>query len=222
MVSKVQVVLMVLGGVVVAFGALGTASASAGWLVNGSPLSAFGGSAALSPQALADAVLTLLFPVVDLVIQCDGHFLDGVSPQIFGSDKESASSLAFLECKTVTPENCQLAGGTTPIKTVAILALATKGKAESVNLTFKPETKTTFTNIAFSEGGSCPFDGVSPVTGSFVLNASTGQLSLLAQTLTGLGSTEGNNSLIMDGDRVFIDGGGYLLTLASNSKWSFD
>jgi hypothetical protein len=219
MMSKVKIVLMVLGAIV-AFSALGVASASAGWLVNGTPLT---GSAALSVQALADAVPTFLAPAIGLSIKCRGHFLDAGSPQISGVDKVFATSLTFLECQTVTPEKCELIkGGGETIKTIPVLALAFKGKGESVNLTFKPETKTTFADIEFSEANTCAFNGEEPIVGSFVLGAPTGGLSLAAQTLTGLGSTEGNNSLKVQGDPVFIDGGAYLLTLASGSKWSFD
>ena len=60
------------------------------------------------------------------------------------------------------------------------------------------------------------------MTGSVVVNAPTGQLSLLKQVLTGLGSTEGNNSLRVDGDAAFLDGGSALLTLANDANWSFD
>jgi hypothetical protein len=217
--SKFRVVLMVVGAVA-AFSALSVSSASAGWLVNGTPLTS---SAALNTQALVDSFTTLLVPALSLSIQCKGHFLDGVAPQIFGTDQGSASSLTFLECQTVTPTKCELVKGTgESVKTVPILALASKGKGESVNVAFKPETKTTFANLEFAEGNTCAFTGLEPVTGSVVVGAPTGQLSLAAQALTGLGSTEGNNSLRVDGDASFLDGGSALLTLTSGSKWSFD
>jgi hypothetical protein len=74
----------------------------------------------------------------------------------------------------------------------------------------------------FSETNTCAFNGEEPVTGSLVAGAPTGQLSLLAQALTGLGSTEGNNSLQIASQKAYLDGGKALLTLASDSKWSFD
>jgi hypothetical protein len=218
--SRIKVVMMVFG-VVVALSALGASSASAGWLINGTSLG--DGSAALSTQALVDANTTLLVPAVGLAIQCTGHFLDGLKPQIFGLDRGYAEQLKFLGCETLTPAKCELENkNNEPIETTAILALASLGKGESVNVAFTPETKTTFGNINFSEANTCAFAGEEPVIGSVVAGAPTGQLSLLAQALTGLGSTEGNNSLFIDGDRAFLDGGAALLTLASDSKWAFD
>jgi hypothetical protein len=209
-------------GAVAAFSALSVASASAGWLVNGTPLAA-GAKQALNTQALVDSFTTLLVPALVLSIQCKGHFLDGADPLLIGTNQGFASSLTFLECQTVTPAKCELERGEgESIKTVAVLALTSKGKDESVNLTFKPETKTTFTNFSFSEKNTCAFSGIEPVTGSFVVGAPTGQLSLLKQSLTGLGSTEGNNSLLIDGSRALLDGGSALLTLANDANWSFD
>jgi hypothetical protein len=215
--SKARVVTAVLVAVG-ALSALGTSSASATWLVNGTPLT---GSAALSTQALVDEESTLLVPSLGLAIKCNGHFFDNTDLRIFGSDKVFASALRFLGCSVVTPTGCELALQPTEISTTAILALASKGKGEAAKLTFTPETKTTFTNIEFRSTGECAIGGLDPIKGAFVEGAPTGQLSLLAQALTGLGSTEGNNSLQILGEKVFIDGGRYLLTLASDSKWSF-
>jgi hypothetical protein len=208
-------------GVVVALSALGASSASAGWLINGTPLG--DGSAALSTQALVDANTTLLVPAIGLAIQCTSHFLDGLKPQIFGLDRGFAEQLRFLGCGTLTPAKCELIEkNSAPIATTAILALASLGTGESVNLAFTPETKGTFGNIEFNEANTCAFAGEEPITGSVIASSPDGQLSLLAHVLTGLGSTLGNNSLLIDGDRAFLDGGSALLTLASDSKWAFD
>jgi hypothetical protein len=216
--SRIRVVIMALGAVA-AFSALSVSSASAGWLINGTSLG--DGSAALSTQALVDEESTLLVPALKLAIKCNGHFLDGLSPQIFGLDRGFVLALTFLGCQTVTPEHCELKQQPRSIETTAILALASLGKGEAVNVAFTPE-KTPFANIVFSEENTCVFNATEPVTGSLVAGAPTGQLSLLAQPLVGLGSTEGNNSLRIDGDPAFLDGGSALLTLASDSKWSFD
>jgi hypothetical protein len=220
-VSRIRVVMMVLG-IAAAFSALSVSSASAGWLINGTSLG--DGSAALSTQALVDAESTLLVPAIKLAIKCNGHFLDGLKPQIFGLDKGFAEALRFLGCKTIEPATgCELIHeNNTTIETTAILALASLGKGEAVNIAFTPETKTTFGNIEFSETNTCAFNAKEPVTGSLVAGSPDGQLSLLAHILTGLGSTEGNNSLRIDGDSAYLEGGAALLTLASDSKWSFD
>jgi hypothetical protein len=216
--TRIRITLTVLGAVA-AFSVLSVSSASAGWLINGTPLT---GSAALSTQALVDRDSTLLIPGLGLSILCNGHFLDFTSPQLIGTDKFYASSLTFLGCSTITPTSCEIEGQPTAISTTAILALAhlwTKGGAL---LLITPETKTTFTNIEFKAGDECAFKGLEPVTGSVVAGAPTGQSSLAAQSVTGLGSTEGNNSLQVGGQKAFIDGGLWLLTLASGAKWSFD
>jgi hypothetical protein len=219
MLSKVKMV-MVVSVVVVVLGVFGAVPALAGWLINGTTLT---GSAAVSTQALTDAPATFLVPALGLAIQCTGHFLDGLRPQIFGGDKGYAEQLRFLGCGTVTPAKCELIEkNDTSISTTAVLVLASLGKGESVNVVFTPETKATFGNIEFSEANTCAFNGDEPVNGAAVAGLPTGQLSLLAQQITGLGSTEGNNSLLVDGDKAFIEGGSYLLTLASDSKWSFD
>jgi hypothetical protein len=204
-------------GALAVFSVLSVSSASAGWLVNGTPLHT---SAALSTQALVDIDSTLLVPALGLAILCNGHFLDLASPQIFGLDKFFASSLTFLGCNTVTPEKCALAE--TKISTTAVLALADLWTKGGALLLFTPETKTTFGNISFSEANTCAFNGLEPITGSAVAGAPTGQTSSTTQAVTGLGSTEGNNSLKVDGDPAFIDGGLWLLTLASGASWSFD
>jgi len=209
---------MLVLGVAMLTSALGAASASAGWLVNGTPLA---GSQALSTQAAVAEESTLLVPTLALQIKCNGKFLDGTSPQISGTNKGFASALTFLGCFTVTPTECELEPALTSIATTAILATATKGPGESVRATFTPESGNTFANIKFIKTTGCAFKGVEPVTGSLVAGAPTGQLSLLAQPLVGLGSTE-NNSLQIGGDKAFLDGGRALLTLANDASWSFD
>jgi hypothetical protein len=203
---------------VVALGVFGVAPALAEWLINGTPLT---GSAALSTQALVDADSTLLVPTLKLSIQCSGRSLDLLSPQISG-DKWLAKGVTFLACIALEPQHCELIeSNNTPISTEAILVLASLGRSRTVNVRVTPE-KSRIGSINFSEENLCAFNSQEPITGEFVTNFPTGQLSLSAQALTGLGSTEGNNSLRIDGDPAFIDGGWDLLTLASGSKWSFD
>jgi len=217
--SRIKITMLALG-LAVMVSALGAEPVSAAWLINGTSLT---GSAALSTQALVDEEFTLLVPALKLQITCNGHFLDGTNPQIFGTNKASATALTFLGCSTVTPTECELEPRSTSIATAPILATATKGPGESVRATFTPETGTTFANLKFIKTTECALKGTEPVTGAFVAGVPTGKLSLSAQALTGLGSTEGNNSLqFFGGDKMFLEGGRALLTLASGSKWSFD
>jgi hypothetical protein len=214
-VRKIAAILVVVG----ALSAVAATSASAEWLVGGTTLV---GSAALATQALVDENSTFLVPALGLSIVCSGHFLDGLRPQITAPDKAYAAGLTFLGCNTTVPATgCALPEANQPINTTAVLALAALGPGESVRVKFAPETKTTFLTLSFSEANTCAFNGDEPVTGLFIAGAPTGQLELLAQALTGLGSSEGNNSLQIAGDKAFIDGGRYLLRLASDSKWSF-
>jgi hypothetical protein len=204
--------------VVTALSALASASASAQWLVGGTTLV---GSAALSPQDLVDESSTLLIPAIGLSIVCSGHFFDALKPQIRAPDIAFAAALTFLGCNTTVPATgCALAEINQPIPTNAILGLAVLGPGESDRVVFAPATKTIFTNIVFNEGNTCAINGVEPITGEVVAAAPIGQLELLAQSIVDLGSVE-NNSLQIAGDKAFIDGGRYLLTLASDSKWSF-
>jgi len=215
--SKVKVVMTVLGALMV-LSAMGAASASAEWLVNGKPLV---GSAALSPQALVDAFSTLLVPALILSVQCNGHFLDGLNPQITAPNTGSASALTFLGCNTTAPATgCALEKTNQPVETQPILATAYLGAGESVRILFKPETKNTFAKLDFSEANTCAFDGPEPVQGQLTATSPDGQLELLAHILSGLGSVE-NNSLEIGGDKAYLDGGAALLTLSSDSKWSF-
>jgi hypothetical protein len=216
MLSKIKVVLPVLGAVVT-FRVLDAAVASAEWLVGGTVLS---GSAVLLPQALVDATSTLLVPAVGLSIVCGGHFLDELDPLIIAPDKTYASSLTFLGCNVTAPASgCALAEKEQSIPTTAILARASllSATSEEDRLLVSPETKGILANIQFSESNTCAFIGTNPLRDSFVVGAPTGRLDLLTQSLIGLGSVE-NNSLEFLGGKAFLDGGKVLMRLASDSK----
>jgi hypothetical protein len=216
--SRVKVTAMSLFAVI-ALSVVAVSSASAEWLVGGKALGTT--TAALTTSALVDEKTKLLVPAIeDLTIECKGETLDGENPRIEGADKGFASKLTFLECSTVKPGECRLEPETKPIATNPILALAALKSGEEDKVTFTPETKAVFAEIAFSETNKCAFNGVEGVKGSVVVGAPTGTLELETQPIVGLGSVE-NNSLEVGGSKAFLIGGKALLKLASGSKWSF-
>jgi hypothetical protein len=216
--SKIKVTMMALVAVF-AFSALVAASASAAWFVGGTELK---GSAALSTAAVVHEKTKLLVPSVqDLTVECSGSTLDGVSPRIESSDKGFASKLTFLGCSTIKPTTgCNIESQPQPISTNPILALAFRGTGEEDRVTFTPETGKVFAEIQFASTNTCAFNGLEGVKGSVTVGAPTGTLELLSQPIVGLGMTE-NNSLEVANSKAYLIGGKALLTLASDSKWSF-
>jgi hypothetical protein len=219
MMSKVKISVTALV-TVVALSMVGSVAASAAsWKIEGAALT---GSAALSTQALVHIESLFLIPLLGVALACRGHFLDALKPQIYASDKGYAEALTFLGCNTVKPEKgCALAEENQSISTTALLALVATGAGEADKATLTPETKTTFASVAFNEADTCAFNGLEPVTGSLVVGLPTGQLELASQTVTDLGSAEGNNSLQIGGDKAFFEAGRVLIRLVSGSKWSF-
>jgi hypothetical protein len=216
--SKVKVTITVLFAVF-ALSAVAAASASAAWFVGGTELKAPTG---LSTTAAVDATTKLLVPAVeDLTIECSGTTLDGTTARIEPPDKGFAAKLTFLACKTIKPvSTCQIESEPTSISTNPILALVARGAGEEDRVAFTPETGKVFAQIQFLESNTCAFNGLEGVKGSVTVGAPTGTLELLSQAIVGLGSVE-NNSLEVANSKAFLIGGKALLTLASDSKWSF-
>jgi hypothetical protein len=69
--------------------------------------------------------------------------------------------------------------------------------------------------------GTCSLAGEQGIDGRVNLKLGTGQTEEVSQALEGLGSSEGNLSLIIDKNNAYIEGGKTLLSLASGSKFSF-
>jgi len=121
----------------------------------------------------------------------------------------------------VPAAGCALQEKNQPIATNAVLSRAFLGSGEEDRILFAPETKGVFTEFSFNEANTCAFNGVEVVKGELIAGAPTGQLELLTQSLTFLNSTENNSLEIGGGNKALLDGGHLLLTLASDSKWSF-
>jgi len=218
--SRVKVMMMALFAVF-AVSAAAVSSASAVWLVNGTTLV---GSAPLATTAVVDEATKLLVPTLgDLTVVCSGSTLDGAKPEITAGDTGKAESLRFLACNTTHPATgCALKTANETISTNPINARAFLGKGEEDRVLFSPQTPPIFTEIPFAEKNECAFEGLTAVKGSVTIGAPTGQLELLSQLITGLGSVENNSLEIGSGTtKAYLIGGGALLRLASDSKWSF-
>lgn len=216
MMFKTRLTMVVLCGAL-AFSAVAASSAWAGWFIEGEELPT-GSKAALASTAKVDEVSTLLVPALGLSLLCSGSTLDGLLPEIVGVNSLKAAALTFLACSTTKPTSgCALQKSKQSIATVAIKATLQEATHPEDRLVFTPQTKTTLANIEFSEINECAFNGIEPVTGALTLSAPTLEEELATQPITGLGSTE-NNSLQIDGDKAFLDGGRVLLGLSSGKK----
>ena len=194
-----------------------TASAAAGWLVNGTELTGTQ-SASLSTLAVTDTAAILHIPALPVKLSCSGH-LEGVNPKISAPNTTSSTSLVFTGCSMIEPATCELSSP--EIKTEEVTGTATLGPGESVLISFRPTTAKHFTEFTFV-GTNCSISGKKAVTGAVVLKAPTGQLQLLTQALEGLGSLEqGGDSIQVANDPAYIEGGKALLKLESDAKWGF-
>lgn len=197
---------------------LGAASASAGWFISGTELKT---SAALSTAEVVDEIPIILVPAIKIAMVCSGGTLIDTNAEIIASSTLEAKGFALLGCNITEPENgCSLQERNATITTVPMMAKLSLGPGESDKIVYSAQTKNTITNVNMSEVNECAFTGSQPIDGSFVENVPKGQLEGIAETIVGLGTVE-NNSLRVDGDNIYIDGGKALIKLASGSKWSF-
>jgi hypothetical protein len=219
---KVIAVAMVVVG---AFSSVMAVSASArmGWFVNGTKL-AIGAKAALKTKAVVDEEVTFNAPALTLKIKCKG--LTAAGAAIREETLEAmgeASEHTFEGCTELSPANCELVEtsiATEAILILPILVLSIPSHIRHLGLILHPKTGARFATIGL-EGSKCGLAGEKPITGHILANAPHGLSEEKAQLIEGLGSTEGNNSLEVAGNKAFIEGGKALLELESGSKWSF-
>ncbi len=214
--SKVRLIVAAMTAIV-ALSAMvaGSASAATGIFINTKALKA-GESAALTSKAVVDEKAVLNVPGLSLKISCPG--LSGAGAKLVGTEKGEASTLTFEGCSEVAPASCKVEPATVP--TEPVTALLTTGTGTVDFATFTPQTANLFATVKFV--GTCAFAGEQPVNGKVKVKAATGQTEELAQAIEGIGSSEGNNSLELDKNKAFIEGGKALLSLvATGSKFSF-
>jgi hypothetical protein len=215
--SRFKVLFMVLFAVA-AVSVVAVSSASAVWMVGGTNLAT---NAALATTAVVHEPTKLLVPSLEhLTITCTGASLDGVEPRIEPGNKGFAKALTFLVCNS-SKANCALEKTNQSIPTLPILATASLGTGEAVNVNFTPETKSTFAEINFSEANTCALAGVQPVKGKVNIKAPDGQLEAVSHVIEGQGSFENNSLEIGSGNKAYLVGGKALLKLQNSSKWSF-
>jgi hypothetical protein len=174
-----------------------------------------GSKAPLAPKAVADEHAVLNVPGIKLKATCAS--LEDNAGALVGENNIEASALKFGGCSEIEPSTCRLTEPT--IQTEPVLATLSMGApfpADRVLLA--PQTKTALATVDFE--GSCSFAGEKLVTGEVNIEAPTGQEELTGQAIEGLGSVE-NNSLMIAGNKAFLEKGKALLKLSSGSKFSF-
>jgi hypothetical protein len=188
-----------------------TASAAMpGWMIGGTQLT---GSAALASTAAVDEVIKLSGGGVE--VECTGTTINGISRELKGSNKGSASSIVITGCRTLS-SHCTLSSteiGTTPIEAEATLE-GTLGIAS----VFTPKTGTTVATVKFN-GESCPVAGLKAVTGKFITKSPEGQDEHTLQ-LTSI-NTAATEAVLKLGSSAARASGSALPKLASGLPWSF-
>ncbi len=207
--------ILVAMAVVVAFSATAAASAPAAKIFINSKALASGETATLNSKAVVDSRWILHWTGVGMKMSCAP--LSGGSLKLVGLDKIDAFALAFEGCSEIEPSTCRVEPAN--IVTEPLTALLATGTGTADFAAFKPETGNLFVTIRFV--GSCSFAGEEPFTGAVKLKMGTGQTEEVAQAIEGLGSSEGNNSLELDKNKAYLEGGKALLSLVSGSKFSF-
>lgn len=143
----------------VVLSAIGAASASAGWWVQGTNLS---GSAALASTAKVTEGLKLSTGK-EAKIECTGTTLNVSKGEIASPNKLAASSVTFNGCKSAVA-NCTESPSS--LGTLPVLATELTGVSDLAEdkLTIAPTSGTTLATFEFS-GGSCAFSGKQAVKG---------------------------------------------------------
>ncbi len=153
-----------------------SASASAGWMVNGTQLS--GSAAIMRAELVNGSAITLSSSVVS--ISCEAPTIEAEASSITSPSAGQASSVTFNECSSTT-EHCELAETsvtTSPLQTSEVVLEGSSG----VRGLFIPQTKTTFATVKFN-GELCAVAGTQPITGKVDWLAPKGQEERTAQLL---------------------------------------
>jgi len=197
---------------VLGFAALNSASASAttpGWMLNGTMLSAEGGSAPLATEAIVDEKFEL--STTETNVSCTKALLDD------GLIKETndilIGNILFSGCATGTV-NCKVPEA---IGTVPILIEATLDTGTNVKGIAKPESGTTFATIKFS-GEACAISGTKGATGDAEVLGDEGQIEKTDQLILGVQAATG---LLKFASNAASFKGAALLLLANSKGWSF-
>jgi hypothetical protein len=194
------------------FSAMAAGSAWAGeWFVGGTKLT---GSAALTVEARLSRLIRWLAPGI-VAIGCEGPLLL-LGAYIHNPALILARRLDFRNCFVLTPESCSIEP---TIETQELQGTVKTETSLENRVTYKPVVGKLFATISF-QGTGCVIAGETAVDGEVTLGMLNGQTEETTHVFEGLGSRE-NNSLEIDKEAVYLEGGGALVSLASGSKWSF-
>jgi hypothetical protein len=195
--------------------AMTSASASAAeWLIGSKALPS-GSKAPLTSKAVTDEPALLNVPGLGLKLSCTSTDFFGAF--LVGPDITTITQLTHLGCSEITPSTCKIEPSTVVLEPLVLLIITGSGTSDF--LEFQPATGTVIGTLTFT--GTCSFAGEQPLSGKYKLSMPTGQTEETSQAISGLGSLEGNTSLIFDKNIAFIEKGKALLSLVSGSKWSF-
>jgi len=153
-----------------------------GWMLNGTMLSAEGGTATIATETIIDKEFEL--STTETNVECSKALIDN------GLVKETndalAGSILFSGCATRTA-NCTVpeAIGTVPVLTEVTLDTGTNVKGIA-----KPVSGTTFATIKFS-GNACAISGTKGATGDVEILGDEGQIEKTSQLILGVQETTG-------------------------------
>jgi hypothetical protein len=201
-----------------AFGAVASASASAGeWHVGGKALT---GSATLAEAVKVEESIAFDFVVLNNAkVTCSSSYLYGKgeeAPEILAPASLKIRSLVLEGCAVTGDPNCSVPS------TLTTDPLELK-LADTVPPIDKAELKAQHGNVLFVidfEGSQCPVAGEKAIGGKFTLNLPTGGEEQVEQTFVAQGSKESPAGTEWLGSPIYLSGK-LKLKLASGSKWSF-
>jgi hypothetical protein len=199
---------------VLAFSAVASSMAEAGWMVNGTEFTS--GTKALLLNAIVHEKGVLTAGAAE--VKCEGSTLMGKNPVINGATSMGdATSLEFTECvgNAVCPIAASMEGkiGTLPV--LADLTLDEPNTKAVKGVFLSTNSSKLFATIKF-EGAECSLKGVQPVKGTQPFLAPTGRVENTLQLIIAT-----NESSLFVGSTVATLKGSILVGLASGERFSW-
>ena len=190
------------------------------WFVNGTELKT-GETATTANTERIDSQAFLGAPGLSLRITCSGG--SGSKGELQGESAMAQAEAVTLEgCSEISPATCKLASS--DIVSESILAFVSSVPARplpAVSIVLQPKKGNTFATLRFEDNDHpCSIEGEQAVDGKLVAVAPTGASEETLQAVEAIGSVE-NNSLLIDGDRAYVEDGKALVKLVGSQRWSF-
>jgi hypothetical protein len=184
-------------------------AATAGWMVNGTPLS---GSKTLATTAKTDENAKISF--FGLVMTCSGANINNTAPQISPPNMGTTAKLELTGCVVSPP--CVLVESR--IVTEPLLSEVTLEDALATTTTFRPKAGTTFSTFEI-EGEACGAAGNFLIDGAERVLSIEGQIENTLQQIKSI-TTEASKELFVGKSPMGVASSA-LLKLASGERWSF-